>query len=57
LRILGELPPDASAWRLRINVLFAGITPAMVALAAVVCTVDAIQDILHTVLRRPVTGH
>jgi signal transduction histidine kinase len=52
--LLQELPPDAPAWRMRLNETFAGITPAIIALAAVVCLVDAIQDVLHTVLRSPV---
>jgi len=52
--LIGPLPPTAPAWRVRLNETFAGITLTIVALAAAVCLVDAVQDVLHTVLRRPV---
>jgi hypothetical protein len=52
--VIGTLPPTAPAWRIRLNELFEGITPTIIALAALVCLVDATQEILHTVLRSPV---
>ncbi len=47
----GTLPPSAAKWRVALNELFAGITVTIVATAALVCLVDAVQDVLHTVLR------
>ena len=47
LRILGGLPAGASAWRVRLNDLFEGVTPTIIALAALVCLVNSIQDRLN----------
>jgi hypothetical protein len=49
----GTLPSSAPKWRVALNDLFAGISPTIVVTAALVCLVDAVQDVLHTVLRSP----
>lgn len=50
---LTTLPPSAPAWRVKLNDTFSGISLTIIVLAALVCVVDATQDILHTVLRSP----
>lgn len=45
--------PFAPKWRVRLNELFAGITWRMVAVAAVVCLIDAVQDRLSVFVRAP----
>jgi signal transduction histidine kinase len=40
-------------WRVRINELFEGITPTIIALAALVCLVDAVQDRLNVLFVIP----
>ena len=52
-RLLGSLPQSAPMWRIRLNDLFEGITPTIVALAALVCLVDAVQDRLNVLLSLP----
>ncbi len=43
----------ASKWRVRLNELFAGVTWRMVAVAAVICLIDAVQDRIEVFTRDP----
>jgi hypothetical protein len=42
--VLASVMRFAPKWRVRLNELFAGVTWRMVAVAAVICLIDAIQD-------------
>ena len=52
-RPIGPLPTGAPAWRVRLNELFAGITPSIIALAALFCLIDAVQECVNILLQVP----